>query len=76
MSRFNGFPHGGANRLARASRRAGTGASFNPVKGAWGVIPSTLKYFQLEAEKAAVTESTPFYFPWLVHDEASKFAPK
>jgi hypothetical protein len=40
------------------------------------VIPSAFKYFQLKAEKSAIIEKTPFYFPWLIHREAAKLAPK
>jgi hypothetical protein len=36
---------------------------------------SLLKYFQFSAAKKAATEGTPFYFPWLIHREACKFAP-
>ena len=41
-----------------------------------GLIPSALKYFQFDAEKTAIIESAPFYFPWLIHREAKKFAPR
>jgi len=40
------------------------------------VIPSTFNYFKLKAEKNAVIEKTPFYFPWLIHREVVKLAPK
>jgi hypothetical protein len=43
---------------------------------AGSVIPSALNYFALKALKNAVIEKTPFYFPWLIHHEALKLAPK
>ena len=43
---------------------------------AGSVIPSALNYFALKAQKNAAIEKTPFYFPWLIHREALKLAPK
>jgi hypothetical protein len=43
---------------------------------AGSVIPSALNYFALKAQKNAAIEKTPFYFPWLIHHEALKLAPK
>lgn len=40
------------------------------------LISPVLKYFQLSAEKESIIASTPFYFPWLIHREATKFAPR
>jgi 3,4-dihydroxy-2-butanone 4-phosphate synthase len=40
------------------------------------LVSSALKYFQLNADKSAILEKTPFYFPWLIHREALKLAPK
>jgi hypothetical protein len=40
------------------------------------LFPSALKYFQLNADKKTVIDKTPFYFPWLIHREAKKLAPK
>jgi len=43
---------------------------------AGSVIPSALNYFSIKAQKDAIIEKTPFYFPWLLHREAVKLAPK
>lgn len=40
------------------------------------MMQSAFKYFQLRADKRAIIEKTPFYFPWLLHREATRLAPK
>jgi len=43
---------------------------------AGSVLSSALNYFTFKAQKNAAIEKTPFYFPWLIHREALKLAPK
>jgi hypothetical protein len=49
---------------------------FGKMLAGGSLITPTLNYFQLKAEKSAIIDKTPFYFPWLVHREATKLAPK
>lgn len=46
--------------------------TLGPIVAGGGLGSSTLKYFQLKADKKSLMASTPFYYPWLIHQQASK----
>jgi hypothetical protein len=49
---------------------------FGKLLAGGSLIPSALKYFQINSDNRTVIEKTPFYFPWLIHREAIKLAPE
>jgi hypothetical protein len=46
--------------------------TLGPLFAGGGLASSALKYFQLKADKKSLMASTPFYYPWLIHQQASK----
>ena len=50
-------------------------AKFFSVLAGGGAIEGVLKYFRLELQKKSLLQGNPFYFPWIIHQLASKLSP-